>query len=726
MVQPAQVGAASASSAKTIPAALPAATVGSLTATWRTAFQIVTVTVAYALLAVAVTWPLAAHLGDGVFSSIDPVDSIWRVGWGQERLLHAPQALFDGNTFYPYARSYLFDELLLGEAILTLPLRLITANPVAIYNLAILLTLVLSGLAAYALARHLGCGMPGAFLAGAIYGFAALHLAHLGHLGVLSGQYFPLVILLLDRLFAAPRPRDTLFLAAALVLQALSSQYYAFYLIFVIGGFVGLRLVQLGVKRRFPPLATWLALFAAGGLALAAVAPFFLGYRLVQGDYTVERTIAQNAYYSANVASFFTVDWRNWLWGDATAPLRAYGTYTFERNMFPGAVALGLAMIGALTSWRRWLGQYLILLALGSALLALGPHLYLTADPKSILFAYLPYRWMYYHVPGFDSMRVPARIGILYLLSVSALAGLGLTWLLGQIGLKYEVRSAKYEQGRGLAASYFALRTRLRLPSLYRRWVGAAVAVLLILLSAGEALNRPYTPARIESGAAVPPVYRWLAEQPAAVIAHLPLLIPDHDRELQLNNRFQYFSLYHGHPIVNGSANVVPKGYKALFYEFRAGPTPRALAILQGLGVTHLVVSYDELAPATVAQTRSVLGASGGPTTVAATFGDDVVYRLAPTDRFGQLRRLIPPSASIYLSREDPTGAYGGMLGRILQSNPFYTRVRVEFGRDYQGAPDPAASYDYAILYRQEDPASVGFAGAAVVWEDDVVRVYRR
>jgi hypothetical protein len=670
-------------------------------ATRLTTLRLALVTAAYAILSVATTWPLAAHLGNGVFSAVDPVDSIWRIGWGQERLLHAPWKLFEGNTFFPYARSYLFDELLLGQAILTLPLRLLTDNPVAIYNLAVLLTLVLSGLGAYALARHLGCGVAAAFLAGAIYAFAPLHLAHLGHLGVLSGQYFPLIILLLDRLFNAPRPRDALLLALALAMQALSSQYYAFYLLFVVGGFVGLRLVQLGVHRRFPSRATWAALAAAGGLALAAVAPFFLGYRLVQGDYTVERTIAQNAYYSANVASFFTADWRNWLWGGATAPLRAVGTYTFERNMFPGAIALALALVGALVSWRRWLGQYLILLALGSAILSFGPHLYLTADPKSVVFEYLPYRWLYYKLPGLDSMRVPARIGMLYLLSISALAGIGFAWLIGRLA-------------------------QLRLPRVNARWIALAAAALLILLSAAEGLNRPYTPAHIESGAEVPQVYRWLASQSDAVVAHLPMLIPDHDRELQLNNRFQYFSLYHRHPILNGSANVVPKGYKALFYEFRGGPTPRALTILQGLGVTHLVVSYDELDPRTIEQTRALLDTPGGPATMAADFGNDVVYRLAPTDHFDRLRAIIPPGASIYLSREDPTGAYGGLLGRILGDNPIYTRVRVEFGRAYQGPPDPAMRYDYAILYHQEDPAAVGYADATVVWEDEVVRVYQR
>ena len=120
--------------------------------------------------------------------------------------------------------------------------------------------------------------------------------------------------------------------------------------------------------------------------------------------------------------------------------------------------------------------------------------------------------------------------------------------------------------------------------------------------------------------------------------------------------------------------------------------------------MTHLIVHYDQLDSAQAAKTRQLLGAASGQVAAVATFGDDVAYRLTPTDRFTALRALIPPAATIYLSREDPTGAYGGMLGRVLRENPIYTRVRVDFGQEYAGSPDPAARYDYAILYRQGRP----------------------
>jgi hypothetical protein len=668
-------------------------------AAWQTALRLAALTVAYAVLAIVITWPLATHLGSGLISSLDPLDSAWRLAQGQRQLLSRPTELLDANIFYPYTRTYLFDELLLGAALLTLPLRLFTDNPLLIYNVAVLSTFVLSALGMHALARHLGCGTVGAFAAGTSYAFAPFHLDHLPHLGLLSGQYFPLIILFLDRLFARPRWRDAGLLALLLALQALSAQYYALYLVFVVGGFVALRLCQEGLRKRFPSRGVWLRLAVAGLVAAALVLPVAVAYRSVQSRFSFERSLDENVLYSSNLASFVTADARNRVWGEATSWFREQGRYSPERNAFPGLVALGLAILGAAVARRRWLVQYLLLLGLGAAVLALGPVLQVTGDPASRLVSRMPYGFLYTHLPGFDSMRVPARFNILYGLAVAALAGLGLHALLARLGTH---------------------------PGRTARLLSLGLSVALVGGIAVESLNRPYPIAPIPTGAAIPPVYRWLSGQDGAVVVELPLLLSKERGAELVNNRYQYYAFYHGQSLVNGAGNVAPKGYQALVLELRDGPTPRALAILQGLGVTHIVVHDDQLTPATAQRTRAILSAANGPATVAAQFGDTTAYRLAPTDRFAQLRALIPPDASIYLSREDPTGAYGAMLGRVLQANPFYTRVRVEFGRDYQGSPDPAMRYDYAILYHGEDPAAVGFAGAPVVWEDAAVRVYRR
>lgn len=637
---------------------------------------------AYSVAAVTLTWPIAANLGSAITSPLDPLDSVWRVAWGQRQLLHAPSNLFEAPGFYPFRRTYLFDELLLGAAIVALPIRLLTSNPVTVYNVAVLSSFVLSAVAMFALARRLGTGRTAAFAAGLFYSFAPLRMAHIFHLGLLSGQYFPLVILLLARLFSAPSWRDALLLAIAMVLQALSAQYYAIYLVLVVGLFVAVRMVQGLVTRQFPSPGVWVRLLGAGLLALALVAPFAVAYRDVQTEYGFTRAFGENAFYSARLRSFFTADEQHLVWGRLTAPLRELGSYSPERNQFPGLLALLLAGAGLARSWRQPLALYLALLGGAAALLALA--------------ARLPfYRLLYDNIPGNDSMRVPARIGILFGLSVAALAGLGFQRILNWVA----------SSGR---------RPLLR--------VGLAVA--LIGGIGVESLNRPFPMTAVPTGNAIPPVYQWLATQPPGALIELPFFRSSF-REAELyNNRYQYFSLYYPHRVVNGAGNVAPKGFQALGYELEKGLTPRALAILQGLGVNYIAVHYDQLDQRTATRTKALLQATSGPARPAAVFGDAAVYLLAPNERFDQLRAVIPSGSSVFLSREDRLGTYMAMLGTRLEGRRLYARLRVSFGARYE-RPPPGGQYDYAILYRNERPAAAGFPTAVPVWADDVAIAYR-
>lgn len=686
----------------------------------RVARPAAVLTVVYAVLAILFTWPLAAQLGRGVVSPIDPVDSTWRIAQAHDRLLHAPWQLFEANVLYPFPKSYLFDELVFGAALLTLPLRLFTDNPIAIYNLAVLGTFVLSALAMYALARRLRCHPLAAFAAGLIYAFAPLRFGQLDHIGLLSGQYFPLVILLLDRLFApapeaSPRTRwrDAFLLAGVLALQALSSQYYALYLVFVVGGFVLLRLIQLG-PRRFPERTTWARLLVAGGLAVLVVLPFAIGYLTVQEQYNFTRPIGENVRYSATIASFVTTGEGNWLWGGLTAPLRAIGRYSPERDLFVGLVALLLALVGVATAWRRPLVQYFLLLGAGSALLALGPGLRLTDDPNSLLFAPLPYHLLYQYLPGFDSMRVPARLGILYGLSIAGLAGCGLTWLLARLA------EQRPRPGRAsVPATPDVTDITSDRAGHARRWAAAALVIGAICV---ESANKSLALSPLESGTAVPPVYQWLATQPAGVAIELPF----HTKRDVENNRYQYFSLFHRQRLVNGSADVVPLGYRALAEELYRGPSHRAVALLQGLGVTYVVIHYDRMGDEAAGRARENLGQNPVQSRQIAAFGTTVVYRLEETDRFAALRAAVPPDARIFLAQEKPMETYIGMLGWVLRDNSLHAQLPTTFGQRIAGPPDPDERYDCAVLHHRDDPAAFDFADATMIWEDPFARVYLR
>src|SRR4030095_14971703 len=100
------------------------------------------------------------------------------------------------------------------------------SDAVLLYNVARLLTFVLSGVTAYACARGLGAGDRASLLAGAAFAFSPIRTDQLAHLSTLGTQWLPLVVLFLFRFFREGRVRDALLAAAAFVLSAFACGYY--------------------------------------------------------------------------------------------------------------------------------------------------------------------------------------------------------------------------------------------------------------------------------------------------------------------------------------------------------------------------------------------------------------------------------------------------------------------------------------------------------------------
>lgn len=67
------------------------------------------------LLAVAMTWPIAAHIGTQVPANLqDPLLQAWQVAWDGHALLHQPLHFFQANAFWPAPDSLAFSDALVG------------------------------------------------------------------------------------------------------------------------------------------------------------------------------------------------------------------------------------------------------------------------------------------------------------------------------------------------------------------------------------------------------------------------------------------------------------------------------------------------------------------------------------------------------------------------------------------------------------------------------------
>jgi hypothetical protein len=138
------------------------------------------------------------------------------------------------------------------------------------------------------------------------------------------------------------------------------------------------------------------------------------------------------------------------------------------------------------------------------------------------------------------------------------------------------------------------------------------------------------------------------------------------------------------------------------------------------------VIHFDQYSSADSAAMAQRLNTAWDGLSHVATFGAASVYHLDPSPSLARLKAMIPSGATITLSRADPlgTGAYMAMLGYVLRDHPLYAPLRVDFGEIYRGPPEAGQHYGYAILFRGEDPAVLGFP-AALIWQDDVARVYQ-
>ena len=533
--------------------------------------------------------------------------------WDGHALLSDPGRLFDANIFYPFSRTLAYSEINLSQALLALPATLISGNPVLGYNLALLLTFVLSGWGMYLLARRL-TGSPWAGAgAGIVFAFNAYKLSNLAQIQLLSLHWLPFALLFLDRLLrptgSAPARSlraswgDILATAIFLALQALASFYYALFAALAVGLFI---VCRLATDRRLITRDNLARLGLAGGLALAVVSPFAVPYFQVQSEMGFTRTLAESEPFSASLRLYAEALPNNLLYDRWLAPRSpvVIGGYPLDA-LFPGVVALVVAAVGAVLALRAWRASlfYLLLVPL-AFILSLGPRLYLAPGTSADLLFSLPYAWLYAVVPGFQALRAPERF--------SALGFLGLAVLV---------------------AYALAALTRPG-PSQTRGRLLALIAVALLGL---ECLTIPAAQVyAIPTGDAVPPVYRWLAGQPPTTILELPL----GDRDATRTLRYQYLSTYHWQRTPDGYSGFSPPKHGEMVYEMTSFPSERAMALLRGYGVRYVIIHSDQWPAAQLAVVPGLR--------LVQTFGADRVYQVQPSDArpVVSLSSYLPPLAT--------------------------------------------------------------------------------
>lgn len=498
---------------------------------------------ACALLAVVHTWPLAS--APGTLSRNDNGDAQlneWIMAWVAHQLPRVPAHLFQANIFYPARDTLAFSEPLIVPALLGAPIAWLGGSPVLVMNLMVIAGFALTALAGYTLIYRWTGDRVAGLLTGSVLAFNTHTLTRLAHVQGLHLYGLPLALLATDRLLSAGRTRDAVWLALWMILMAYTSGYL---LVF------GMVMIATATLVRSPE---WLphsrnvlaALALAAGASAIAIVPLWLPYRRAAVEQGMVRSLESVAEYSASLQGYLaaagTIHFSTWSRRFFDNPVDSF---------FPGFVVIALAFVAVRSTWRTGRGtgvqpatetrrRIVMLLAISAVglLLSLG-----TRTPV--------YGWVYSVFPPMHGLRAAARFGILFLLGMSALAGLGVAAL-----------RAKRPGSCRLAAGALAL---------------AAVANV-------EALRAPFEYRRFHG---IPGVYKLLAAEPRVVLVEVPFY-PRH--AVFENAEYVLNSTAHWRPLMNGYSGYTPASYAAYADVFWYFPREHAVQAMRRAGVTHVMV----------------------------------------------------------------------------------------------------------------------------------------
>jgi len=188
----------------------------------------------YCAITIALTYPLILQMGSVIPNDAgDPALNTWILWWNTQTMPFST-AWWNAPAFYPVPGVLSFSENLLGLSLVSTPLHWLGAGPQLAYNIVFLLTFPLSALGAYLLGYELTKRHDAALIAGLLFGFAPYRIAHLPQIQLLASFPMPFALLGLHRYLREPRPKWLVLFGAGWFLQGLCNGYYLlFFSVFV-------------------------------------------------------------------------------------------------------------------------------------------------------------------------------------------------------------------------------------------------------------------------------------------------------------------------------------------------------------------------------------------------------------------------------------------------------------------------------------------------------------
>ncbi len=375
--------------------------------------------IAYALLSLAMTWPLFPRLGTHVpGGTSDLWTHRWTFWWIKQSIVKGCNPFYTRLLFYPQGTPMTLHNIAWVNIAVWLPLQAVLGGNLA-YSLTFLIFCTLNGFAMYLLVRGMVDSLPAAFIGGLVYAYWPFLMSQYGHPNMKAVCWVPLALLYLRRTLKKQRTKDALLAALFLALIGLTRWQQLMMASFAIGLYLlcqSLKYKAWRSRRTFRLLV--LIGFVSGTLMAPLATP--VARALLRQDNIEEVLFSDTTNEQTDVLAYVLPTRYHPLWVPAAEKI--YDNFLHNKVYIPflGYTALALALYGAIKRWKQ--ARSWLLVAGIYVTLALGPILRVNGQ----LYPKIP---MPYRLVGdlffIRAVRVPNRFNLFLNLPVAMMVAFG-------------------------------------------------------------------------------------------------------------------------------------------------------------------------------------------------------------------------------------------------------------------------------------------------------------
>jgi hypothetical protein len=393
----------------------------------------------YLAISLIMFWNVTAGITHVVPGSEDAFQSLWNLWWVPYSVFTLHQSPYHTSLlYYPIGSNLISQTMTPLSGILTAPLQLISLA--FTYNFLFFASFALGGLFMFMLAFYLTKNNYASFIAGLIFAFSPMHIAHAYsqlQWGII--EFIPLYILCFILMVRTKERKYALLSGLSFVLLTFMGdiEQGIIIVLFTILSLIVLLFIdrkEILNKKTYINVGILIAsILVIGSPFFAAMLPYLNSGAIGQANQLSD--VAHNMLYSDTILSYLLPSYYNGIFHGISKTYynQSYGlTYNgaqynpnpTEKTAYLGYSILFLVIIGLYYGYKKdklKTNYYWIIIGVLFFLLSLGPYIQLANSPTPIPSLYMLYR----DIPLFNLAREPGRFDVIVTVCLAIFAAMG-------------------------------------------------------------------------------------------------------------------------------------------------------------------------------------------------------------------------------------------------------------------------------------------------------------